>query len=137
MFKHFYTLFFLFILSHAHAAGSGGATPYFEITAPFVVNLAEQDSLNFLQVNAQLKVSRDEMKAHLSKHLPAIQHTVMMVLSEQTINDVKSVAGKQKLRETTLKELQTLLQQQIGDPAVEEIYFTGFIISSKAFTNIR
>ena len=52
----------------------------------------------------------------------------MLVLSEQTINDIKSVAGKQKLRETTLKEIQALLQTQIGDPAVEEIYFTGFII---------
>ena len=121
-------LFLMIIASPALAAGSGGSTPYFEITTPFVVNLAEKDSLSFLQVNAQLKVSREEIKPHLSKHIPAIQHTVMMVLSEQTIDDIKSVAGKQKLRETTLKEVQNLLQAQIGDPAVDEIYFTGFII---------
>jgi flagellar FliL protein len=64
----------------------------------------------------------------LSKHIPAIQHTVMMVLSEQTIKDINTVAGKQKLRDATLKEVQALLQSQIGDPGVEEIYFTGFII---------
>ena len=127
MFKHFLSLFLLLLASQSQAAGTGG-TPYFEIPTPFVVNLAENDSLNFLQVNAQLKVTRDEVKAHLSKHMPAIQHTVMMVLSEQRIDDIKSVAGKQKLRETTLKELQALLQQQLGDPAIDEIYFTGFII---------
>jgi flagellar FliL protein len=112
----------------AAAESGGGGTPYFEIPTPFVVNLADNDSLNFLQVNAQLKVAREDLKQHLSKHMPAIQHTVMMVLSEQSAGDVKSVAGKQKLRETTLKELQSLLQQQVGDPAVTEIYFTGFII---------
>lgn len=128
MLKYLLVLFICFCTSLAQAAGSGGGTPYFEIPTPFVVNLAENDSLNFLQVNAQLKVTRDEMKPHLSKHIPAIQHTVMMVLSEQRIADIKSVAGKQKLRESTLKEVQALLQQQLGDSTITEIYFTGFII---------
>ena len=60
--------------------------------------------------------------------MPAIQHSVMMVLSEQTSANIRSVAGKQKLREKTLLEIQTLLIEKIGDPVVEEIYFTGFII---------
>ena len=127
--KTFYLHFILCILaSPALASGGSGATPYFEITTPFVVNLAEQDSLSFLQVNAQLKVSREDIKPLLSKHIAAIQHTVMMLLSEQTIKDINTVAGKQKLRNETLKEIQSLLQAQIGDPGVEEIYFTGFII---------
>lgn len=111
------------------AGGSGaGNTPYFEIPSPFVVNLAEQDSLTFLQVNAQFKVTRPEIKSQLSRHLPAIQHTVMMVLSDQSTSQIKSVAGKEKLRAKTLQEIQSLLQEQIGEPGVEEIYFTGFII---------
>lgn len=108
--------------------GGGGATPYMEIPTPFVVNLAEDNALAFLQVNAQLKVTREDIKKHLYLHMPAIQHTVMLVLSEQSSADIKSVAGKQKLRETTLKEIQGLLEEQIGDPAVDEVYFTGFII---------
>lgn len=127
--KRLYFSFALLLFTTPLAASGGSsATPYFDLSTPFVVNLAEKDSLHFLQVNAQLKVSREDVKAELNKHIPAIQHTVMMVLSEQTINDIKSVAGKQKLRETTLKEIQALLQAQIGDPAVDEIYFTGFII---------
>ena len=110
------------------AGGGGGATPYFEIPTPFVVNLAEKNGISFLQVNAQLKVSDDELKRHLYTHMPAIQHTVMMVLSEQSSASVRSVTGKQKLRETTLKEIQSLLNEKIGAPVVEEVYFTGFII---------
>jgi len=110
------------------AAGGSGGTPYFEIATPFVVNITDNGGAAFLQVNAQFKVTSEELKQHLYAHLPAIQHTVMLVLSEQTASGVSSLQGKQKLRETTLKEIQDFLTTQIGDPIVEEIYFTGFII---------
>ena len=112
----------------AWAASGGGTTPYFEIATPFVVNLADNGQTAFLQVNAQLKIKNQTLKEHLHTHMPAIQHSVMMVLSEQTSDSVRSVAGKQKLREKTLQEIQALLTEKIGDPVVEEIYFTGFII---------
>jgi flagellar FliL protein len=121
-------LILLLFISPSFAAGGSGGTPYFSIDTPFVVNLADNNSLAFLQVNAQLKVSNDEVKQQLYVHMPAIQHTMMLVLSEQTADDVKSVAGKQRLREKTLKEVQDLLKKQIGVAAVEEIYFTGFIV---------
>jgi len=112
----------------AIAAGGSGGSPYFEIATPFVVNITANGGAAFLQVNAQFKVKNEELKQHLSTHLPAIQHTVMLVLSEQTASGISSVKGKQKLRELTLKEIQDFLTTQIGDPVVEEIYFTGFII---------
>ena len=123
----FFSFCILLTSISAYAAGSSGS-PYFEIQTPFVVNLADKGSLSFLQVNAQLKVKSEEIKQKLYLHLPAIQHTVMMVLSEQTSQDIKTVAGKQKLREKTLKEIQDLLLKQIGDKAVEDIYFTAFIV---------
>jgi len=121
-------LFALSVPGITLAAGGSGATPYFEIQTPFVVNLADKENLAFLQVNAQLKVKNGEIKQHLYAHLPAIPHTMMMILSEQTASDVKTVSGKQKLREKTLKEVQDLLTAQIGDAAIEDIYFTAFIV---------
>lgn len=110
------------------ALAAGGSTPYFEIPTPFVVNLADKGSLAYLQVNAQLKITRPELKTVLNAHMPAIQHTMMMLLSEQSAQDINNVQGKQALRERTLKEVQGLLQAQIGEPAVEEVYFTSFIV---------
>ena len=123
-----FSLFLTSPTSLVLAAGGGGSNPYFEITTPFVVNLADKSGMAFLQVNAQLKVTKEELKSHLTTHMPAIQHTVMMVLSEQTSETVRSVAGKQHLRETTLKEIQSVLTEKVGDPVIEEVYFTGFII---------
>ncbi len=124
----FLILIFSFSVPNFASAASSGATPYFEIKTPFVVNLADAGSLAFLQVNAQFKVKNDAVKEYLFIHLPAIQHTMMLILSEQTASDIKTVAGKQKLREKTLKEVQDLLTTQIGDSAIEDIYFTSFIV---------
>ncbi len=111
------------------ASGGGGGTPYFEITTPFVVNITDKDGGSaFLQVNTQLKVKNEELKEYLHAHLPALQHTIMLVLSEQTVSGIRTVQGKQRLRAITLKEIQDFFMQQVGDPIVEEIYFTGFII---------
>lgn len=112
----------------ASSGGGESGSPYFEIGTPFVVNLAGQDSLSYLQVNAQFKIKKPELKTQLQIHMPAIQHTMMMLLSEQTVSSIRSVQGKQTLRETALKKLQQLFQAQIGDPVIDEIYFTGFVI---------
>ena len=118
------------IAASAFGGGSGGAntSPYFEIAAPFVVNIQGETSINFLQVNAQLLVTKPEVKGKLTLHLPAIQHVMIMVLSEQNTKNLRSQEGKQRLRDDTVKEIQAILTKEIGEPAVAEVYFTAFVI---------
>lgn len=114
-------------LGQAVAESSGG-TPYFEIPDPFVVNIDGEDPITFLQVNAQLKTPDRKLKAKLQEHLPAIRHTMIMLLSEQDVTTIRSMQGKKNLRKLAVKELQTVLKDQIGQPAIDNVYFTGFII---------
>ncbi len=110
-------------------AQSGSAsTPYFEIIPPFVVNLVSEKDVVYLQVSTQFLLTQPDLKPHLSTHLPAIKHTIMMVLSEQTVENMKSMQGKQLLREKTVQAVQALLKKQIGDPVVKDVLFTSFII---------
>lgn len=120
----------LFSIVTTVLGSSDGAstTPYFEIAAPFVVNIQGESAINFLQVNAQLRVSKPEIKSKLTLHLPAIQHVMIMILSEQNTKNLRSLDGKQRLRDETVKEIQALLTKEIGEPAVEEVYFTAFVI---------
>jgi len=53
---------------------------------------------------------------------------MVMLLRDQTVYNIKSTQGKQVLRETALKSLQQVCQELIGDPAIDDVYFTGFII---------
>ena len=116
-------------ISNTYASSEGGSgSAFFAIDTPFVVNLAGKDTLTYLQVNVQFKLKKPEYRAQLQSQMPAIQHTMMMLLSDQTIKSINSVQGKQALRETALKSLQELCQKLIGNPAIDDIYFTGFVI---------
>lgn len=112
----------------AIAQSGSSATPYFEINSPFIVNLISEKDVVYLQVHAQFLLAQPELKSHLSTHMPAIKHTIMMVLSEQTVENLKSMQGKQLLREKTVQAVRTLLKKQIGEPVVKDILFTSFII---------
>ena len=114
-------------LCYASSEGQNGSQ-YFAFEKPFVVNLAGTDNLTFLQVNVQFKLKKPEYRTLLQAQLPAIQNTMVMLLSEQTVDSIKSVKGKQALREVALKSLQQLFQILIGDPAIDDVYFTDFII---------
>lgn len=109
-------------------AESGGLTPYFEIPKPFVVNINGEDPIVFLQVNAQLKTTDPHLKKALLENLPAIRHTMIMVLSEQNAQSLRTLNGKEQLRQQARKELRAMMKKQIGEPAIETVYFTGFII---------
>jgi len=115
-------------LSPAMANEGGASSPYFAFPKPFVVNLSGSDNLTYLQVNVQFKLKKAELAAKIQAQLPAIEHTMVMLLSDQTVNSVKSVQGKQALRETALKSVQEVCQKLIGGPVVDDVYFTGFIV---------
>jgi flagellar FliL protein len=114
--------------SLASSESQSNSSLYFAIEQPFVVNLSGAANLTYLQVNVQFKLKKPEFRAPLQTQLPAIEHTMVMLLSDQTVNSIKSVQGKQALRETALKSIQQLCQTLIGDPAIDDVYFTGFII---------
>jgi len=122
------SLFLLISANSFASGGNAGSTPYFEIDTPFVVNLVDDKGVAYLQVHAQFLVEKPELKAHLHAHLPGIKHTIMMVLSESSVAEVKTLQGKQALREKAVKETQAFLQEQIGDPVIQDILFTSFVV---------
>lgn len=126
-------LCFALLLSAPHyalAAGSGGASssPYVEITPPFVVNLDEEDSIRFLQVNAQIKLTSVEHASELHHHLPAIRHAMVMLLSSHSTAQIKTLKGKEDLRQQAVQELNKVMEENTGVASIKAVYFTGFII---------
>ena len=118
-------------LNTAIAGGGGGggaASNYLPIDPPFVVNINNGNGFSFLQVNTELKLSDPTFGAMVQHHMAAIRHMMIMLLSSQTTEQVKTLEGKEQLREQALEAIQAVLEQETGDTGVEAVYFTGFII---------
>lgn len=96
---------------------------YVELKPDFVVNLASDSQIKFVQVSAQIRVDTSEAAAALETHSPAIRHALVMLISSKTEKDVSSRDGKQQLREEAVQAIRTVLEEQhvtFTPPEVEE-----------------
>ncbi len=139
MLKHIITTLFIFcVIANPTAFASTPppkpATPgeaqklYLKLEPALVVNVEEGDVVRFLQVNAQLQYGQPLAQPIIEKHMPAIRHAMIMLLSGQSVTEIKTPQGKEHLRETTLKAIQQVMTDATGEEVVDAVYFTGFVI---------
>ena len=60
--------------------------------------------------------------------MPFVRNNILMILGEQTLETILTSDAKETLRESILKEIQFVLTQMTGEPGVEQVYFTSFVM---------
>ena len=102
---------------------------YVPIHPEFTVNFQEGGSARFLQLSLEA-MTRDADVAELIKtNLPLIRSNLVMILSSKTSDDLRTPEGKEALRSETLAGIQEVVIAEGGnDGAVEEVYFTSFVM---------
>lgn len=119
----------LYSITSYASEGGGKTNPlYFAMSKPFVVNLTSKSGLSYLQVNVQFKLKKADMREKFKDQLPAVENAMVMLLSSQTVDSIRSVKGKQTLRKSALQSVQQVCEKLIGSPVIDDVYFTGFII---------
>ena len=101
---------------------------YLKLEPSLVMNVEEKDVSRFLQADVQLQFTDPLAQPIIEKHMPAIRHTIIMVISGSDVPKIKTSQGKEDLRVATVQALQKTMTDITGEPVIEEVYFTGFII---------
>lgn len=105
-----------------------GPAIYYELKPEFVVNFEGEQSANYLQVDIQL-MTRDSAAVNIFKeHEPLIRNNILLVLSSQKYDELRTLAGKEKMRADVLATVQQVVEAEMGKPEVEAVYFTSFIM---------
>ena len=115
----------------AASSGQPGGPPqqfYLKLDPALVVNIEDGEVVRFLQVDTQLQFAAQESQPLIEKHLPAIRHEMVMLLSGQPAAEIKTAEGKEKLRNSALEAVQKVMQENTGEPVVDALYFTTFVI---------
>jgi len=74
-------------------------------------------------------MTRDpEVAQAIEAHMPVIRNNLVMLFSGQKYEEVATREGKERLRQQTLAEIQKVLEERIGKPGVEDVYFTAFVM---------
>ncbi len=101
---------------------------YYSFEQPFTVNFETQSGLRFLQVQVELMSYDPRAIEAVQSHMPVIKNNIILMFSNQGYGDLVSREGKDKLREQTLKEIESALEKHAGRGGIEEVYFTSFVI---------
>jgi len=75
----------------------------------------------------QLQVTDNDTKSAIQKNDPAIRHTLIVLLSNNLIENVSSTTGKLELQDKAVIELNKTLEKYTNSSGVEKVFFTEFV----------
>ncbi|MDT8384999.1 MAG: flagellar basal body-associated FliL family protein [Gammaproteobacteria bacterium] len=105
-----------------------GPAVYMPIDPAFVVNFASQGKARFLQITVEVMTRDATVPDKVKLHMPVIRNNLMLLFSTQTYDTVSTLEGKESLREESLEVVQQILEEETGDPGIEAVYFTSFVM---------
>jgi len=123
-------IFLLTISSTAFASGGGGggSSPFIALNPPIIVNIMDGQHIRHMQVIIEIKLVDPGNSSKIDLHRGPIRHELILLLSSQDAETISSALGKEQLRKDALEAIQKVMQELEGDPIVESLYFTNFII---------
>lgn len=104
------------------------AAVYVAFDPAFVVNFEGTGPARFLQITVEAMTRRADYAEHIKKHMPVIRNNLVLLFSSQTYDKVSTLKGKEELRQAALTEVQKILETETGDPGIEALYFTSFVM---------
>ena len=90
----------------------------------FVVNIGDGDRDRYLKLKVELELSKDLVSDELQQRLPQIRDLMISLLGSKSFDDVRSIEGKNLLREEMLQRINALLLTGTA----RSIFFTEFVV---------
>jgi flagellar FliL protein len=101
---------------------------YVALDPAFIVNLDDERSQRFLQVQVELMSRNPKSIEQIQRHAPRIRSQLLLLFGQQKAEDLSTRAGKEKLQTDVLAEVQAILKAETGEAEVEAVYFTSFVM---------
>lgn len=105
-----------------------GPAIYHPLEPAFIVNFEDQGMLRYLQIGLTTMTRDPRVGDLLTQNMPQIRNDLILLFSNQKLDVLSSVNGKEKLRQQALAQIQGILTREVGIPGVEAVYFTTFVL---------
>lgn len=110
----------------APVAGKAPAQ-YFALEPAFVVNLADEDAVRYLQADLQIMTRDADTRTALELHTPAIRNRLLLLFSQQSADQLAQRSAKERLQEKALAEVRQVLKAEGAANKVEAVLFTSLV----------
>lgn len=132
--KVFFCVFILLLgIGLAGAADEEEAEPkkstaYISLGEPMVLNLSGSKRLTFLQISADVIIADEGLERELKLHVPAMRHSLIMLLSEQKAGDIKSPSKREKIRQQAAARIKGLIVELHGEDEISDVLFSSILV---------
>ncbi len=101
---------------------------YVSVPNGILAQLPSGKKMTTLQIQVDMMVRTPEAAEALTKHMPLIENDLLLYFSAADAKELKTVEGKDNLRQGALKIVQKIMQEKTGKPGVEKVLFSGFVM---------
>nr|WP_019570178.1 flagellar basal body-associated FliL family protein [Thioalkalivibrio sp. ALE11] len=120
-------LLVLLALATGPATAEDGDSRYVTLDS-LVVNLEDPGAARYLQTNIQLETASQEDADRVRDHMPAVRDRLIHVMGGRGPAEVRRSDGREALRDEAVEELRVILEELTGEPRIDALYFSNFII---------
>jgi flagellar FliL protein len=101
---------------------------YFALDPPLVVNLSENGTARYLQVNVEVMARDEKVIAAVQQNAPLIRNDLVQLLSDRAPEELMSREGREKMRAEAQSAVNRILEQEADGAQIESLLFTGFVV---------
>ncbi|MET1254784.1 flagellar basal body-associated protein FliL [Aliikangiella maris] len=101
---------------------------YVGVPEAITSNLPGERKSRTVQIKMTFMVRGAENEDIVKDHMPQLKNDVLMLVSQQSADELKTPDGRVKLQQQSLETVQATLKDIVGQPVVEKVLFTSFVM---------
>lgn len=101
---------------------------YYPVKPPIVVNFDHKGRQRYAQVDVTLLIRDESVIPAVELHSPMINNALIFTIGGQSYAEIQTAEGKELVRQACLQAVQKILENEIGNPGIEQVLFTNFVM---------
>ncbi len=105
-----------------------GPAIYYPLKPPIIVNFQARGRQRFMQAEVTLMTREDDVVEAIEMHMPMIRNTLVLKFGGQDYEEMQTEEGRELLRHESLKDLQAIMEKELGKSGIEKLLFTNLVM---------
>lgn len=101
---------------------------YVSLEPEFTLNYGEGDRLKYVQLSITLEVDDNNAALEVNAHADSIRHAVIMQFAQEEESALRSIEGRELIRERLLNRLRAVMEREVGDAMIRKVLFTSIVV---------
>lgn len=101
---------------------------YIGVPEAITSNIPGKSRNRTVQIKMNFMVRGSEAKEVVKTHMPQLKNDVLMLVSQQSADELRTPEGRKALQQKSLETVQKTLTDLSGKPTVEKVLFISFVM---------